>query len=148
MAIAQSYQQPINPEPQGIGELLETVQSLLENTVFCWSDLLFASAMRPKILEAWYELDFQTMRAEAAEADLSRVGLTGAQLALKLSGVSGALLSFTSAPSVRKLLAVFDWVLSILGSLAGVTGRLEQLKEFMEVLQKLIGWADSQQLER
>lgn len=148
MAVAQSFQQPINPEPQGIDELLTTVQALLENMIFCWSDLLFAAAMRPQIREAWYELDFQAMRADIAEADLSEVGLAGAQLTLKLSGLSGVLQPFIMAPSVRKLLPVFDWVLSILGSLAGVSRLLEQLKEFLEVLQKLIDWAGGQHPDR
>jgi hypothetical protein len=88
------------------------------------------------------------MRADIAEADLSEVGLAGAQLTLKLSGLSGVLQPFTMAPSVRKLLPVFDWVLSILGSLAGVSRLLEQLKEFLEVLQKLIDWAGGQQPDR
>lgn len=144
MDTQEALQQAINPEPQDIDEMLIAVQALLENVVFCWSDLLFAAAMRPQIRDAWSELDFQSLRADVADVDLSEVGLTGAQLKLKLAGLSGALTPFTTAPSLRKLLDVFDWVLSILGSLANLSRRVEQLKEFMEVLKKLGDWAQGQ----
>ena len=144
MDTAEIYQQTVNPAPGDMDGLLDTTQALLDNVVRCWSDLLFAQDMREPVRAAWADLSFARLREEVArlpEEDLYAVGLAGPQLNLKLAGLSQVLTPFTRAPSIPRLLKVFDWLLSILGSLAGLSRHVEQLKEFVEVLQKLIDWA-------
>ena len=144
MNTAVGYQEEINPAPQDMDGLLAAVQALLDNVVWCWSDLLLAKDMREPVRAAWEDLQIERLRGEVAglpEEDLYAVGLAGPQLNLKLAGLSQVLTPFTLAPSVPRLLKVFDWLLSILGSLAGLSRHVEQLKEFVEVLQKLIDWA-------
>lgn len=144
MDIAEMYQQTVNPAPGDMDGLLATTQALLDNVVWCWSDLLFAQDMREPVRAAWVDLSFDRLRGEVAdlpEEDLYAVGLAGPQLNLKLAGLSQVLTPFTLAPTIPRLLKVFDWLLSILGSLAGLSRHVEQLKEFVEVLQKLIDWA-------
>lgn len=148
MDTVEAFQQAINPAPNDMDGLLSTVQALLENVVFCWSDLLFAQDMRETIRAAWEDLRIGSLRDEVAglsEEELQAVGLAGPQLTLKLAALSGVLTPFTLAPSIPRLLKVFDWLLSILGSLAGLSRHVEQLKEFVEVLQKLIDWVRGEQ---
>lgn len=150
MTTIEEIQKPIDlTAVDSIDALLDVTGDLLHNVVVCWSDLLFEKSIREQIREAWNDLDFNNKIEEkklflcmqGQLLEIEKVGLSGPQLSLKLTAVAGALSSFTSAPSPQKLLSVFDWILSILGSLVSVSSYFEKLKEFMEVLQKLIACA-------
>ncbi|THF67462.1 hypothetical protein E6C76_03605 [Pseudothauera nasutitermitis] len=138
MPAVQQHQTPIPTHVDSIDDFLDATREILTDTVDNWSYLLFPERLRPQIEAAWDDLNFELTRIEIQDADLAEVGLEGAQLDLKLSAVSEALSDFARAPDVRKLLGVFDWLLAVLGSLAAVSKRVEQIKEFIEVLRKLI----------
>ena len=133
-------QRTINTDVATIGDLINMSEYLIYNVDYCWSGLLFRESVREKISAARNELDFDAMRNEVFEDEnqLSEVGLVGAQLDLKLSGLSEELVSFVETPSIQKLLSIFDWLISIFGSLANSSKKIEQLKEFIETLKNLI----------
>jgi hypothetical protein len=74
--------------------------------------------------------------AEELDSELERVGLTGSQLELKRSGWVRALARFEAAPVRSLLLRALRWANIILGSLAGVVGASEALKEFKESVEQ------------
>ena len=138
MATQQDVQLEVSAKMETIDELLDATDRLLENVVHHWSHLLFEARFREQIVKAWQEIDFPLMRVEIDENAFEEVGLAGAQRELKLDAISAAFSSFAEAPSVKKLVTTLGWLLSILGSLAGISKRVEQTKEFIEVIQKLI----------
>lgn len=133
-------QEEIPTEVANINEFLVATQILLSNMVGRWSYLLFPSHHRDGIVKAWESIEFDDIQHQLSTSELEQVGLAGPQLELKMSVLSEALKDFVNAPNIRKLIKVVDRVLSILGSMAGISKVVEQLKEFIEVLQKLIDW--------
>jgi len=73
--------------------------------------------------------------AEQLDADLAGAGLTGTQLNLKVSGWRRALSRFAQSPARRLLRRALRWGNVLLGSLAGVIGAAEALKEFKEAVE-------------
>lgn len=72
---------------------------------------------------------------EVSDEDLERAGLTGEQLGLKIRGWQRALGFFRRSPVRRALRRVFRWGNVLLGSLAGVIGAAELVKEFKEAVE-------------
>jgi hypothetical protein len=66
---------------------------------------------------------------------LERAGLTGTQLELKLSGWRRAIGFFRAGPTRTLLRRALRWANVLLGSLAGVVGAAEALKEFKETVE-------------
>jgi hypothetical protein len=66
---------------------------------------------------------------------LERAGLTGTQLELKLSGWRRAIGFFRAGPTRSLLRRALRWANVLLGSLAGVVGAAEALKEFKETVE-------------
>jgi hypothetical protein len=69
------------------------------------------------------------------DAALAASGLVGSQLRLKLRGYYRALDRFRAALAPRRLRRVLRWGDVILGSLAGVVGGAEALKELKEAVE-------------
>jgi hypothetical protein len=116
-------QKTIETNVYTIEGLINTSEGLIYNVVYCWSDLLFKESLRAKIRNAHNELKFDLMKPDAFPDDvnLDEVGLGGSQLILKLSGLSEELSSFVETPNIQKLLSIFDWLISILGSMANAS---------------------------
>jgi hypothetical protein len=66
---------------------------------------------------------------------LERAGLTGTQLELKLGGWRRAVRFFRATPTRALLRRALRWANVLLGSLAGVVGAAEALKEFKETVE-------------
>ncbi len=88
------------------------------------------------------EAEYADEPDERGRTLLSRVGLTGANLRVKLRGWSRAYEGWQS--NGLTLRPVFRWANTILGSLAGVVGAAESLKEYKESVEN--AYEDVQEL--
>ena len=107
-----------------------------------WRGLLFREELRQPIADAWRELgrSFEdVMKALVEEGDelvsdrqLERLGLTGNQLKLKLTGFNGAWDRFRERGTVNLLKKLLDWIDIILGSLASIIPGADAIEEFKD----------------
>ena len=140
MPILENLQSPLDRDITSMEDVLYFAQDLLGNIVGCWRGLLFDERHRQALEHAWRDIytDSLVAELEAVSSELDAVGLGGSQLALKLGGLVASISVFRQFPSVRKLLSVLDWLISLLASLARKNEKVEQLKELIEAVQKLM----------
>jgi hypothetical protein len=72
---------------------------------------------------------------EELDPALEEAGLTGVHLQLKIRGYELARDRYRANPSRRLLLRLFKWANVVLGSLAGLVGGAEAIKEMKESLE-------------
>jgi hypothetical protein len=120
---------------------IDRVRVILSELVGAQNDLL-RPVMRPLFTDAWAEVVETVPRVRAAVGSLSddqlrTLGLSGAQLTLKLEGFRLADQALTLGGWTDDIVKkVLDWINILLGSiLAGVPGA-EPLKELKESLEK------------
>jgi hypothetical protein len=129
-----------------LGELREFLPSLLDSHPH-W----FADELRDELRAIWNEelpRSFETAIAELTGAvpptgqpptqldnRLQAAGLSGRMLGIKLSGFRRALGRFYSERTKRWFHRAARWANVILGSLAGIVGGAEAIKEFKETFE-------------
>ena len=127
---------------------LNEIQDLLERLLD--RDELIPSDLRPYFVDAWPEVRDNLNLAKrsilgVAQDRLRAVGLTGAQLALKLFGFRRWFRRIDWMQilwSRRAIKAALNWANIILGSLSFVPG-VEPAKEFKDALERAIDEAES-----
>ena len=133
---------------------LNLAEDLMHNIIYCWSGLLIEEKYRKGIENAWQEFvkekaingeghflwNIVTASEGYGSNGLVELGLDGSQLNIKMAGISGVLSKFVSSPSIELLEALFDWIISVLTSLARLNGLniMDALKELFEAIQKFI----------
>lgn len=131
---------------KSINEFLTETQSLIENIVGPWNQILIAEKVRGLVTKAWDEVrpTVETLRHELAELQtqitegFTRAGLSGEQLSLKLDRLGAAWTAFKENGTVRRLKELLGWASDILGSLVSALPGSEALKEFVDLIVKLI----------
>lgn len=121
---------------------IDELHSLLEAVVFKHEQLFPADLLKP-IHEAWKDADeaFVGLRSAIKQVDevrLTKVGLTGSHLKLKLTGFYRAKAKHRkdTADGWRAwLLRLLKWANIILGSLGKVLDQADVIKEMKEALE-------------
>lgn len=113
----------------------------------------FQEALRQPLQDAWDELDPSFAMADRYtreppdarlfEAQLAHVGLTGAQLRLKVGAFRGALGTWRQDLSKKGLQSLLGWANIILGSLAGIVPGAEAIKEYKEAFEQTVEDGDT-----
>ena len=127
---------------------LDEIRSFVSDTeklltdVISERDRFFAIERRQEFLDAWNEVRprfvsvSQSLSGPGITAKLESVGLTGAQLVLKMGGFRQALSAFRNSDwAVKPLRKVLKWINSILGSLLGAIPGAEPIKELKEAIE-------------
>ena len=137
-------------EPGGDREQIETflleLEDLLRDALHGpEAGALFRSDLLEELRGAWEEMPalFGEARADLMSperepevvAGLRRVRLFGRQLAMKIGGWKTSSAAFLRDKTGRLLSAALGWGDVILGSLAGVVGAAEGIKEFKEAVE-------------
>lgn len=127
-------------DQEELHSFIERVRTILSEIVGAQNHLL-RKEMRPLFTAAWAEVEplipnVQTQVKLLSDDRLTQLGLSGAQLRLKLQGFRLADTALTSGGWRSRLVKkVLDWINILLGSiLAGVPGAepLKELKESIE----------------
>lgn len=128
-------------------ELHEFLPEILDNQA-TW----FREELRGPLWAAWDELQprFSVVERflgeppdpQVLEAQLTNVGLAGAQLALKRQGWRGAVGRFRERLTKRTLRRALGWANLILGSLAGIVPGAEAIKEYKEAYEQALNDGD------
>jgi hypothetical protein len=123
---------------------LDEVQSLFDNIVYYWDQLLFKRNIRQRLRDAWNELRqrFDNVRRSIGlptyTEQLRDAGLDGQQLMLKLEALSDVWRRFHDRGLSSLLQNVLEWITACLDSLAKVFPQLEAVKEFANAITLLI----------
>jgi hypothetical protein len=138
---------PIN----NLEEFVEESQALFDNIVGPWNQILFEEEDRKPLVDAWNDLrpHVPTIQVRVGQVDptFTNAGLVGPQLDSKLQSLTNAWKKFVAGGTVKLLKNLLGWINLILGSIAALfpptTVAAEALKEFKEVIDKLINKAEA-----
>jgi len=122
-----------------LADFMVSVKDILQQVVE-WRGLLFREELRQPIADAWLEVQsaFDDVSSrligddEISEDAISRIGLTGKQLELKLKGFNGAWDRFKQWGTVKLLKKLLDWIDIIVGSLASIIPGADAIEEFKD----------------
>ncbi len=129
-----------NEERGSLVRFLDDVYKLLELVAKVEPNRYIVPELREEMAKAWQEVQGRFSQVRSAilggshDQELERVGLTGAQLALKLKGAGSAIRRFFATPTLLGLRLALDWINTLLGSLTEAIGIAEPIKELKEAI--------------
>ena len=134
---------------QDLRQFLKEVEELIDHSLEQRATLIPRDLQSP-FVDAWPDAkeSLRTMRRELLtiyniDERLTRAGLTGPQLALKLIGFQRALAALHDNWERRPLWRTLGWANIILGSLASVLPGGEAIKEYKEALERAVGESEN-----